>query len=582
MNEKENSIRIIRFNNPERVTGGYPGHGIGYRGCNHAGYTEGGDHLSVGSSWYDIWNTKWHKSHEGVMSFPVKFPLADLPTALKSYQWPDPDDERICKQIYQQAEGWNPETAFLVGSHRDTLWEKSYMLVGMEDLMCFFQTEPEAVRELLHRIMDFQLGIAKHYLNAGVEVVGMSDDLGTQHGLLLSPKIIREFFIPEYKRLFKLYKQNDVMVNFHSCGHIIPVLDVFMELGVDILNPVQATANDLDEVRRITQGHMALQGAVSSAVIMKGPKEAIRQEVAKRIWQLGRNGGYFCAPDQGMPWPEDHIRYYREAVQEYGEYPVKQPDDSKALSQERFSKYAANYVTSKAHAEGDELDRLVEITQPKHDWLVLDVATGGGHTALKFAPYVKHVTATDITPAMLETAKNFISQKGIKNVNFRLADAENLPFDNDIFNLVTCRIAPHHFPDCPKFIRECARVLKKDGILLIQDHLLPEDEECARYIDKFNKIRDPSHNMAYSESQWVSMFQNAGLSVLHIEEITKQHEFLSWVKRQDVGEDVIDELIKMVKNAPPLFMEWTSPENFGTPEATFIDHHIIISGRKEK
>ena len=68
---------------------------------------------------------------------------------------------------------------FLCGFHRDRLWEKSYMLVGIEDLMCFFHSEPEAARELLHRIMDFQLGIAKHYLSAEVEMVSMSDDMGS-------------------------------------------------------------------------------------------------------------------------------------------------------------------------------------------------------------------------------------------------------------------------------------------------------------------------------------------------------------------------------------------------------------------
>jgi hypothetical protein len=81
---------------------------------------------------------------------------------------------------------------FLCGSHRDTLWEKSYMLVGMADLMCFFRTEPNAVRELLHRIMDWQLGIARHYLRLGVELVSCGDDLGTQSSLLPSSRTVTE------------------------------------------------------------------------------------------------------------------------------------------------------------------------------------------------------------------------------------------------------------------------------------------------------------------------------------------------------------------------------------------------------
>jgi uroporphyrinogen decarboxylase len=322
MNPKENALRIVRFDNPERVVSNVPSHGLGYLGVNHEAYDGSGHHLPVGSTWTDIWGTGWRKEHEGVMGFMQAYPLADLPRALKTYSWPDPDDERICAPIYEGVKGWNPDEAFLGGSHRCTLWERTYKLVGMEDHMCYFHTEPGAVRELLHGVMDFQLGIARHYVEVGVETIGMSDDLGTQSGLLLSPEIVHEFLVPEYRRLFDFYKAHGVMIGFHSCGHVVPLLEMFMELGVDVLNPVQSTANDLDEVRRITQGRMALHGGVSTATLMDGPPEAIREEVKRRMWQLGRTGGYFCAPDQGMPWPEAHIAALRDTVAECGAYPL--------------------------------------------------------------------------------------------------------------------------------------------------------------------------------------------------------------------------------------------------------------------
>lgn len=325
MQPRENALRIIRFDCPERVVTSYPVHDTYYVGCAHEGYEGGGHHLPVGSKWTDIWGAVWHREHEGVMGFPRGFPLADLPTALPTYKWPDPDDERICACIYRMAEDWDGDQTFLMGWNRDTLWEKSYMLVGMADLMCYSYTDPQAVGDLLHGIMDFQLGMARHYLKVGVEFIGMSDDLGTQNGLLLSSEIIHEFLLPEYRRLFALYKRHGVLVDFHSCGHITPVLDVFMELGADVLNPVQATANDLDEVRRITQGRMALKGGVRSHVVMDGPPEAIRAEVAERIWQLGRDGGYFCRPDQGLPWPPEHFQALEDAVEELGAYPLRVP-----------------------------------------------------------------------------------------------------------------------------------------------------------------------------------------------------------------------------------------------------------------
>jgi len=89
--------------------------------------------------------------------------------------------------------------------------------------------------------------------------------------------------------------------------------------------------------------------------------------------------------------------------------------DSKALSQKRFNRFASRYVTSGTHAQGPELERLVEIVSPQRDWVVLDVATGGGHTALRFAPLVEWVVAIDIAPAMLDAAEASIIAIGIKN-----------------------------------------------------------------------------------------------------------------------------------------------------------------------
>lgn len=322
MNAKENAYHIIRYGTPERVLTAPPAHHVAYLGANHEGYQGGGHHVPVGTQWTDVWGTVWHRELEGVMGFPQYHPLHNLQKDLKSYSWPDPDDERICGRIYKQAETWDRTNSVLAGSHRETLWEKSYMLVGMETLMCAFYTEPQAVRELFHLVMDFQLSIADHYLAVGVEMVNLSDDLGTQHGLLLSPDILDSFLLPEYKRIFEFYKKHKVIINFHSCGCIQPLLKLFMELGVNILNPIQASANDLDALRSATQGKMALMGGVSSATIVHGPPEAIRAEVAQRLCQLGKNGGYFCGPDQGMPWPEAHIEALHDAVEAMVHYPL--------------------------------------------------------------------------------------------------------------------------------------------------------------------------------------------------------------------------------------------------------------------
>lgn len=320
MTLKENARRIIRFDKPERVVSGMPCHDISYFGVNHESFADGIGHARpVGSKWTDIWGTEWHKEKEDVMGFPKGNPLADT-ADLKNYRWPDPDDERICGAVGRKAAQFDKGDKFLSGAHRDTLWEKSYMLVGMENMMTYFYTEPDYAREVLHRIMDFQLGMAKHYLKHGVEIVHMGDDLGTQKGPLLGPAIVNEFLVPEYRRLFDFYKKHKVIVGFHSCGNMDSVLETFIDLGVNVLNPVQATANDLPGLRKKAGKRIAFQGGVSTGLVMDGPIEAIRAEVKKQIGELGKEGGYFCAPDQGMPFPEAHKKAFDEAVAEFGRY----------------------------------------------------------------------------------------------------------------------------------------------------------------------------------------------------------------------------------------------------------------------
>lgn len=257
------------------------------------------------------------------------------------------------------------------------------------------------------------------------------------------------------------------------------------------------------------------------------------------------------------------------------------PDDIKAQAQQRFGQHAQNYVTSPKHAAGLDLDRLAALAQPQPDWLALDVATGGGHTALRFAPLVRQVVASDLTPAMLAAARAFIREQGAHNVVFTAGDAEDLPFADGVFDLVTCRIAPHHFPDCFRFVAGCARVLKPGGALLVEDQLVPDDDRAARYLDAFERLRDPSHHRIYAEYEWRGMFLDAGLTVEHAESLVKPGgKLLPWAERQGCPPEIIARLQVMLAQAPQAVAAWMNPSCAGTPDAAFDHHYIIMLGRK--
>src|SRR5690349_10465390 len=121
------------------------------------------------------------------------------------------------------------------------------------------------------------------------------------------------------------------------------------------------------------------------------------------------------------------------------------------------------YVKSVGHATGADLQRMIAVAQPQASERLLDIATGGGHVARVFAPHVAEVVASDLTPEILTHAAASFAEQGLSNITTALVDAEDIPYPDATFDLVTCRIAPHHFPHPDRFVTEAARVLKSGG-----------------------------------------------------------------------------------------------------------------------
>jgi ubiquinone/menaquinone biosynthesis C-methylase UbiE len=252
--------------------------------------------------------------------------------------------------------------------------------------------------------------------------------------------------------------------------------------------------------------------------------------------------------------------------------------------QQQFGAHAAAYATSRVHAQGASLARLVALVQPQADWRVLDVATAAGHTAFAFAPHVAQVIATDITTEMLPLAAKLAAEKGLTNVTVETADAEALPFGDAEFDLVTCRIAPHHFPHIDRFLAEAARVLRPGGLLAVVDNVTPGGSDPAAqaagdYINAFEKLRDPSHVRALSVSEWVAGFTVAGFTILHHETAPKAIEFTSWAERMGATPETIAELRRLLLEAPPAAAAFFGVEPIGDDLRFNLDEAIVVGRR---
>lgn len=261
--------------------------------------------------------------------------------------------------------------------------------------------------------------------------------------------------------------------------------------------------------------------------------------------------------------------------------PRQPQDDIGARVQAQFGAHAERYVTSQAHAQGWSLERLLEAVPPQANWRALDIATGGGHTALAFAPHVAMVVALDLTQPILSAARQHIALQGVSNISTVQADAEGLPFANHSFDLVTCRLAAHHFPDAGHFVREVARVLRPGGQMALTDNVGPDDEGGARYVNAFEKLRDPSHHWKYSLDDWLRLFYEAGLDVTHHEVRDRFHDLDEWAERMSVSEVNRVRLRAMLVQAPAAAREQLAPRYTGDRIEFNLPEAIIVGRRSE-
>jgi ubiquinone/menaquinone biosynthesis C-methylase UbiE len=187
-------------------------------------------------------------------------------------------------------------------------------------------------------------------------------------------------------------------------------------------------------------------------------------------------------------------------------------------------RYGKSHILADTH---DVAQGLQGVTRPE-DGTALDVATGGGHTALWLARNGWKVTVGDIAPRMLENAQKLCAEAGF-SIETRLFPAEEMPFADGSFDLITVRVAPHHFSSPAKFVQETARVLKRGGHFLLIDGSVPDDDsEAEEWLHRVEKWRDSSHGRFLSRKAWEDLARHAGLKVLRSGLHSRKQPDLEW------------------------------------------------------
>jgi SAM-dependent methyltransferase len=180
-----------------------------------------------------------------------------------------------------------------------------------------------------------------------------------------------------------------------------------------------------------------------------------------------------------------------------------------------WSTRAEAFRESPTHREGPDLDLLVELCEPAPGVNALDVATGGGHVARRLREDGCIVVTVDPAPGMQPDV---------------IARAEHLPFADGSFDVVTCRIAPHHFEDIRKAVGEMARVAR--GLVVIEDNLRIDEQ-----VEEAERLRDPTHVRCYSADEWMELFVGAGLDVERVELLERKRDVDDWLARVETPPD---------------------------------------------
>jgi uroporphyrinogen decarboxylase len=284
----------------------------------------------------DIWGVTWRQVTYG--DNWLYWELADHPLAnatiedLDRYPWPDPLDPGFTAGLEDEVKTLYHDTPYAIvadGGFK-SFWEQAYFMRGLEQTFMDLIENPEFVSALLNKLLEINMAGTGRFLDiAGpyIQVFRSADDLASQTAPLMSPATYREILKPVYKKYYDfVHTKTNAKIFYHTDGNIIPLMDDLMEIGVDILNPVQVSALiETSELKARYGENLVYWGAIDTQrVLPLGTRDEVRAEVRKRIHDLAPGGGYVLASVHNIQpdVPPQNILAMADACREYGKYPI--------------------------------------------------------------------------------------------------------------------------------------------------------------------------------------------------------------------------------------------------------------------